>query len=283
MSTTTATHWQSNVITITLTIVLSLLLLGLLTTAQASKQPEMTLDHHIRHGLFFSISNDFNADITGKHLAGINTYPYVAPRKATINGDVSGIKSVGYNLKYTPNKKLGLGVEFGVYYSNTRVPSQNSTLRGTDGQTLTHPLPGEGLQPRDPFGRGLLVVSSPSSYMQTADFYMGALYSFPEFTVFDSVYGKVTPYVGAGYTRVLGRWHRSFYSPDNPNDYGKKGSTAVNGYYTSGKIGVHFLKHCSLEGEYAVYDLDADAFRSFNINGSDIEYDRFSLNLIINF
>lgn len=254
------------------TKIMLLLTSCLALTSHPALAANTPLDHHIRHGLFFSVAHEFDADISGKHLAGTNTPPYLAPRKATINGDVAGIKSVGYNIKYTPSRKLGLGVEFGVYYSNTEVPGQLATLKGRDGVVLTHPLT-----------RLPLIVPSPSSYMQTADFYMGALYSFPEFTLFNSPYGKITPYVGAGYTRVLGRWHRSFYSDSMPQDYGKKDSTAVNGYYTSGKIGIHFLQHISLEGEYAVHNLHADEFRSFNINGSNIEYDRFALNLIINF
>lgn len=233
------------------------------------------LEHYFRHSLFLSVSTDLSPQITGQHLAGTNPPILVAAQNATIDGSADGIKSVGYNMKYIPDLDLGLGLEFGVYYSNTYVPRQLATLRGDNGAILVHPLT-----------RGPLIVNSPSSYIQTADFYMGAWYSFPEITSFNSQALNLgfTPYVGAGYTRVLGKWRRSFFNPSNPNDrYGQISSTDIDGYYVSGKIGAHFLQHCSVEFEYAQHFLQADSFRSFNINGSDIEYDRFSFNLLFNF
>lgn len=253
--------------------------------------PDTSLDHHIRHGLYLSISQGFDAEVSGKHLAYTPTPPFYSAQtpfhsaqKATSNADVSGIKSVGYNIRYIPDMDLGLGVEFGVYYSNTHVPRQVASLKGSNGETLQTLVgfdPNTGAPILDP-----LNVDSPSSYMQTADFYMGAFYSFPELSFLNSSALDIgfTPYVGAGYTRVLGRWNRSFYdAATHPQDYGKKDSTAVNGYYVSGKIGAQVFKHFSIEGEYAVYDLHADAFRSLNINGADIHYDRFSLSIIFNF
>jgi hypothetical protein len=49
-----------------------------------------------------------------------------------------------------------------------------------------------------------VVVDSPSSYITTTDLYLGGLYNF------EAIDGT-TPYVGLGYAKVKGNWHKSYW------------------------------------------------------------------------
>jgi hypothetical protein len=50
--------------------------------------------------------------------------------------------------------------------------------------------------------------------------------------------GDIAPYVGLGYAKVKGNWHKSYYrgTPGPDANYGMKGKTKVNGHYISGKL-----------------------------------------------
>ncbi len=114
--------------------------------------------------------------------------------------------------------------------------------------------------------------------MKSIDVYVGALCNFEKGAQ------SYTPYVGIGYAKVKGDLYKSYYSgvPSDPA-YGTKGKTSIDGHYISLKAEVHFKAHYTLELEHAKHKLHADAFRSFNINGSDTEFSRTSLNFIYNF
>lgn len=113
--------------------------------------------------------------------------------------------------------------------------------------------------------------------MKTIDVYVGGLYTFAK------INQNYTPYIATDYGKVKGRWYKSYYGGAGTAGYGESGKTKVNGHYVSAKVGMNFNKHYSLELEHAKHKLHADAFRSFNINGSDTEFNRTSLNFIYNF
>ncbi len=239
----------------------------LLIASQA--QAQMTL----KHGFYLSESlGDTKADIKGKHQDFVNftgTNPQdITEENATIyDAEISSIRSFGYNLRYTP--EVGFGYEFGIYSTKTKSPRQDVALIHDDGSafkqnTLSGPVD--------------VVVDSPSSYLKTIDVYIGGLYNFPK------INKDYMPYIGAGYAKVKGDWHKSYYSgiPNDP-EYGTKGKTKIDGHYISAKMGVNFNKNYNLELEHAKHKIHADAFRSLNINGSDAEFSRTSLNFIYNF
>jgi hypothetical protein len=57
--------------------------------------------------------------------------------------------------------------------------------------------------------------------------------------------GDIAPYVGLGYAKVKGNWHKSYYrgTPGPDANYGMKGKTKVNGRYISAKVGINFKSH----------------------------------------
>ncbi len=225
----------------------------------------------LKHGVYLSQNLGVSADISGKHqdfalFNGTNPEVITAKNATSNDGKISSIQSVGYNLRYTP--KVGFGYEAGLYFTKIKMPRQNAALKHSDGspfikQTAT--------------GAEAIVVDSPKSYMSTTDIYLGGLYNFAKIE-------GATPYLGLGYARIKGKWHNSYYSgmPGGAG-YGESGKTNVDGYLISVKAGMSFSKYYNLELEHAKHKIHADAFRSFNINGSDAEINRNSINLIVNF
>ncbi|SMN02188.1 hypothetical protein SPONN_561 [uncultured Candidatus Thioglobus sp.] len=233
-------------------------------------QAEMQL----KHGFYLSESlGNSSADVSGMHqdfAAFIGTNPQaITEENATIyNGEISSVRSFGYNLRYVP--EVGFGYEFGAYSSKIKIPQQDAALIHDDGtafraNTVSGPVD--------------VVVNSPSSYIKTIDLYVGGLYNFAKIT------DSYAPYIGAGYAKVKGDWHNSYYrgTPGDDPRYGTEGKTKVDGRYISFKTGMNFNDHYNLELERAKYKLHGDSFRSFNINGADAEFSRTSLNFIYSF
>lgn len=261
--------------------------------------PGVKLDHDFRHGVFLglAVSEHLEVDISGKHYGrGGTTFGAI---NASTEGHISDIYSAGYNFRYFPSLDLGFGLEVGFNYSRTNAPTQMSALLDGNGDPLIVPdldksgnpvFEPTGLAPPDPQiklkTRELTNIESPSSYIDAADFYVGGLYEFGEFDLYagNGWTLNVSPYIGGGHARTLGKWRRSFFSgiPNDPN-YGKSGRTSVIGYYSSAKIGVHIFDHFSVEAEYAWHRMRAKSFRSFNIDGARAKYERLSVNIIYNF
>lgn len=239
----------------------------LLIAAQA--QAKMTL----KHGIYLSESlGNIQADISGKHQdfeRFVRTNPEaITEENATVyDGKISDARSFGYNLRYVP--KVGFGYELGLYLTKMKMPTQDAALIHDNGDAFKQ-FTATGAQVA-------IVVDSPSSYIKTTDLYLGGLYNF-------ATVDNMMPYVGFGYAKVKGDWYNSYYrgTPGDP-EYGTKGKTKVDGHYISVKVGLNFNEHYNLELEHAKHKLEADSFRSFNINGSDAEFNRTSLNLIYSF
>ncbi|AYQ57710.1 hypothetical protein MS2017_2053 [Bathymodiolus thermophilus thioautotrophic gill symbiont] len=261
---------------------LKILLASLLFIA-SQVQAEMTL----KHGFYLSSSvGSLKADISGKHQdfsGGLTENP--TNKNATVHdGKISNARSFGYNLRYVP--KVGFGYEVGLYFTKIKMPTQDAALMNDDnGGYIQIPKFEEG----NPYPVGLkdAVVDSPSSYMSTTDLYLGGLYNFKviDKVMPDTIFDKIMPYVGLGYAKVKGDWYKSHYDKSIPNDpaYGTKGKTSIDGHYLSAKAGINFNENYNVEIEHAKHKFHADAFRSFNINGSDAEFSRTSINFIYTF
>ncbi|CAC9519146.1 hypothetical protein [uncultured Gammaproteobacteria bacterium] len=239
-----------------------------LIVAISQVQAKMTL----KHGVYLSQSiGSIDADISGKHqnfsdFVGNNPDAITEKNATVYDGKISDARSVGYNLRYTP--KVGFGYELGLYFTKIKMPTQDAALIHDDGSAF---------KKNTTAGPVDVVVSSPSSYMQTTDLYLGGLYNF-------TAINKSTPYIGLGYAKIKGNWHKSYYSgTPGGADYGTKGKTKVDGHYISAKVGINFNENYNLELEHAKHKIHANAFRSFNINGSDAKFNRTSVNLIVNF
>jgi opacity protein-like surface antigen len=100
------------------------------------------------------------------------------------------LRSFGYNLRYTP--KVGFGYELGLYLTKLKMPTQKAALIRDDGSAFKNATGAD------------VIVDSPSSYIKTTDLYLGGLYNF-------KAVGDITPYVGLGYAKVKGNWHKSYY------------------------------------------------------------------------
>lgn len=226
-----------------------------------------------KHGLYLSQSlNNISSDISGKHQDFANfigTNPQaITEENANVSGEISDYRSFGYNLRYAP--EVGFGYEFGIYSTKIKIPTQDAALIHNDGTAF---------RVNTPAGARDLVVDSPSSYIKTIDIYLGGLYNFPK------IKQAYIPYIGAGYAKTKGDWHNSYYrgTPGADPRYGTEGKTDVSGNYISFKAGVNFLTQYNLELEFAKHKFHADSFRSFNINGSDAEFERTSLNFVYQF
>jgi len=255
---------------------LKILLASLLFIA-SQVQAEMTL----KHGFYLSSSvGSLKADISGKH----DDYSTgKAIKNATVHdGKISNARSFGYNLRYAP--KVGFGYEVGLYFTKIKMPTQDAALMNDDNGGYIQIPEYEGDQL---IGLKDAVVDSPSSYMSTTDLYLGGLYNFKviDKVMPDTIFDKIMPYVGLGYAKVKGDWYKSHYDKSIPNDpaYGTKGKTSIDGHYLSAKAGINFNENYNVEIEHAKHKFHADAFRSFDINGSDAEFSRTSINFIYTF
>lgn len=245
-------------------IIISLLLISWQIQAESS----------FKHGIYLSQSiGNIDADISGKHqdfsaFTGTNPQDITEENANIYNGQVSNYRSFGYNLRHTP--KIGFGYEVGIYLTKIKLPTQQAALIHDDGI---------GFKQNTPSGPVDVVVDSPSSYIKTFDIYIGGLYNFAK------IAQTYTPYIGAGYAKTKGDWFNSYYSgtPGNDPRYGTEGKTNINGNYISFKVGANFMEHYNIELEHAKHKFHADSFRSFNINGSDANFNRNTLNFIYNF
>ncbi len=231
-------------------------------------------EKEFKHGFYLSESlGNITAETDGKHqdfeaFVGNNPRDITEENANVYNGKVSNMRSFGYNLRYI--EKVGFGYELGIYLTKIKIPQQKAGLIHDDGTAFRQ---NTASGPID------VVVDSPSSYVKTIDIYVGGLYNFAK------INQNYAPYIGAGYARVKGDWYNSYYSgsPGDDPRYGTEGKTKIDGHYISAKIGVNFNQNYNLELEYAKHKLHADSFRSFNINGADVELNRTSLNFIYNF
>lgn len=241
--------------------------------AVATYTQKANANNEFKHG--FSINTNIGStkgDISGKHLdyenfVGTNPQAITAQDANILDGLIDDSWSFGYNLRYIP--QAGLGYEVGIYKTKTKLPTQDAALKHNDGSafkqnTLTGPID--------------VVVASPSSEIETVDIYLGGIYRF-------TAVNGITPYVGAGYAKTKGKWNNSYYSgePGDDPEYGTRGETDVKGNYKSLKGGVDFNNGWSVELERSNHEFYAEAFRSFNISGSDTDYDKTSIGLLWHF
>ena len=221
-------------------------------------QPDM--QHGVRIG--WSIKSD--ATITGQHQ---NLYDLTNPLSPTswkveetgADAEIGNILSLGYNFR---NYHGGgnLGYEFDASLNKLWIPSQTVTLDSKEG----------------PF---MIDSKQPKADAESLDLYGGVLYRFDTGTSY-------TPYIGAGLTYVIGRVHKTFYSLEDllsgGEMYGQSGSSRFDGFAYGAKAGVSFDRF-SVEAEFKRHDLHIDSFRSFSLDGGDLEYNRLMFNVVVGF
>ena len=120
----------------------------------------------------------------------------------------------------------------------------------------------------------------PKADGESLDLYGGVLYRFDAGTGY-------TLYLGAGLAYVTGKVHKTFYSFEDSflgggERYGQSGSSRFDGFAYGAKAGVKFDRF-SMEAEFKRHDLHIDSYRSFNIDGGDLKYNRLMLNVIVGF
>ena len=233
-------------------------LAGMLAFAAQADNHEMgqpDMQHGVRLG--YSIKSD--ATITGQHQNLYNpTDPATWRVEETVaDGEIGDILSLGYNFR---NYQGGgnLGYEFDVSLNKLWIPAQTVTLDSKEG-----PIPSP----------------QPKADAESLDLYVGVLYRFDTETDY-------TPYVGAGLAYVIGKAHKTFYSLDDlltmGGQYGQSGSSSFDGFSYGAKAGVRFDRF-SVEAELKRHDLHIDSFRSFNIDGGDLKYNRLMFNVLVGF
>lgn len=226
-----------------------------------------------KHGIVVGTQvDDGSADISGQHkdyegFVGNNPEVITDSNANILDGIISKSKVLGYNVRYIP--KVGWGFEAGIYKRAVKSPRQNVALKHDDGSAFIV---------QTEFGAADIVVDSPESTIETVDIYFGGLYRF-------AAIKGITPYVGAGYAVAKGKWKGSYYSgtPGEDPRYGNEGEVDINGSYVGIKMGVDLANGFSIELQQTQHKMEADSFRSFDINGADVDYNINSLNLLYHF
>lgn len=199
-----------------------------------------------------------SSEISGRHLNLYNPRDpstYRIENTRAEGGKINDTYSLGYFVKRS-KESSPWGFVWGVSLNQGKVDSQDIRLVSQE---------------------GLFEVTSsqPRAEMRYLDLYFGGEYAFSG--------GNNGPYVGAGLSLVKGKAYRSFYSLNDlltgGGLYGQSGSSSMDGHAFSIKAGMKYAKF-AIELEQSRYDLHIDSFRSFDINGADIEFDRTMLSLV---
>lgn len=227
-------------------------------SAQASD--ESMGQHDMQHGVRIGWSIKSDATITGQHQNLYNLPDLTCCVEETeADGEIGDILSFGYNFR---NYHGGgnLGYEFDASLNKLWIPAQTITL---DSKESPFVYPSE----------------QPKADAESLDLYGGILYRFGTGTGY-------TPYVGAGLAYIIGKVHKTFYSLEDlltdGGMYGQSGSSRFDGFAYGVKAGMTFDR-VSVEAEFKRHDLHIDSFRSFNIDGGNLEYNRLMFNVIVGF
>ena len=212
------------------------------------------------HGIRIGYAPNSGAEISGKHN---NLYNPADPSSWRIedtvakDGEITDTFSIAYNGRNFLDGG-NFGYEVDVSLNRLYIASQKITLDSQQG----------------PF---LVSSNQPPADATSIDFYLGGIYRF------DSS-GGPTPYVGAGAAYVKGRAYKTFYNLSDLlqgiNTYGQSGSTNFDGHAFSVKAGMQF-ESFAIELEASRHSVHLDSYRSFEINGGDMDYDKATLSLRI--
>ncbi len=229
-------------------LVVSLLALPLLANAA-----------NVERGIKFGYAPNSSSDISGKHLNLYNPFDPSTYRIETTNvedGRIDDIFSLGYVYKrIQESSPIGLDVGFSV--NQGYVSPQTIRLVSQEGSFN-------------------VASDQPQAEIRYFELYVGGTYAFSD--------TETGPYVGAGVSLVKGKAYKTFYNLQDlltgVGSYGQSGSSNMDGHAISVKVGMKYSGF-SVELEHGMYDLHVDSFRSFEINGADLEFDKTMLSIIL--
>ncbi len=230
-----------------------LLLVGLLSL------PLLANATKVERGIKFGYAPNSSSDISGKHLNLYNPRDPSTYREETTKvegGQIDDIFTLGYTYK-RGQQGSPIALDLGLSINQGYVSPQTIRLVSQEG----------------PFN---VESDQPQAEIRYFELYLGGSYSFAG--------GGNGPYVGAGVSLVQGKAYKTFYNLQDlltgVGSYGQSGSSSMDGHAVSLKAGMKYDEF-SVELEHGMYDLHVDQFRSFEINGADLEFDRTMLSVIL--
>ncbi len=210
------------------------------------------------HGISLGYAHNSDLLIKGKHLNlynPVDSDSWRVEQTETSGAEISDTYTLGF--RYKNNFDLPVTFELGVSYTYGKFEAQNIGLVSQEGSFSIR-------------------SDQPKADARFFELYAGTIYKFDSGK-------KYTPYIGAGLSYFKGKAYRTFYSTQDLlagiDSYGKSGSSDMDGFGASVKAGIRYEK-VSVELEYGEYDGVIDAFRSFQIDGADIDFERIMLSAV---
>ena len=186
-------------------------------------------------------------------IKGVHARP-AAPNEMTVAIDpqANNTFSIGYSYRYADTSTSRWKLDVGISLNKIVIPSQSAVLKfQTDGTTFT--------------------VAQPPASLEYGEVYVGGLYD---------IFGPRSPlYVGGGLSYISGTAVKTFYKAGSPSLYGKSGSSSLTGTKVAIKTGYNFANH-AVELEFGKNNLHVQKYRSFNIDGSDMNFNTVSIRFI---
>ncbi len=233
-----------------------------LATASLLCLPTISSAGDIEHGIKFGYARDSSAEISGKHLNLYNPSDpssYRIENTKTEGAEINDIFSVGYVYRNPLSDNSPFAIDFSATLNRMNISPQTIRLVSQEGPYTTN-------------------SDQPDAYGSYLELYFGGTYSF------GSAANK--PYIGAGVSLITGKANKTFYNLEDlltgVNTYGQSGRSNMDGTAFAIKGGMDFDTF-RVELEHGLYDLHIDAFRSFEINGADLEFDKTMLSMILDF
>ena len=212
-----------------------------------------------QHGIKIGYASGSESLVSGKHL---NLYKPFDPSTYRIEdtqaqgGEVNDMVSLGYSFR-KPINDGPFSLDIGATMTDGFIAAQEVNLVSQEG----------------PFD---VKSDQPDADIRMFELYLGGIYNFPESS-------GIRPYVGAGISLITGKANKTFYKLSDLlqgiDTYGQSGSSDLDGTALSVKAGINYDRF-AVELEVSQYDLHVDSFRSFEINGADLEIDKVMLSMI---
>ena len=213
-----------------------------------------------RHGIRFGYAPNSSASLSGKHL---NLYNPVDPssyrvEETTAEGaEISAIFSLGYQLRKPLGERFALDLSLSLTQAN--IDAQQVELVSKEGPYRIR-------------------SDQPAAEARYLELYAGGIYQFDG--------SAVIPYLGAGASLLRGKAYNTYYNLQEllagAGTYGQSGSENMDGVGFTLKAGVQF-ERWALELSHGRYDAHIDSFRSFEIDGADLEFDQTMLTAVLLF
>lgn len=210
------------------------------------------------HSIKLGYAAGSSATISGKHLNLYNLRDpssYKVEQTHAEDGELSDIFSFGYQLRKPLNNRIELDLGASLVQANmaaqkVRLVSQQGPFQTTSNQ--------------------------PDAHARYLELYLGGVMPFA---------GSATmrPYIGGGLSLIYGKAYKTYYNLEEllagAGTYGQSGSANMDGMGISLKAGLQFNRW-ALELSHGRYDAHIDNFRSFEIDGADLEFRQTMLGVV---